>query len=199
LLYSDITGGIATSIAKLVSDFTNTKLDARDRKRELNNIISNSGFAKKFKNKEQKTVTKIFETIKATDREYSENINGAKALNKNGYNVYMLPRTNKTSPDYLLEKVNGGDKFLAELKTIYGKNSLDNRLNDASRQADRIVLNIVGSLDSRYTAETIKSFYEKNLQIKQIIVLKSGKSINIMREQIEKKNFVKEFMKKWVT
>jgi hypothetical protein len=86
---------------------------------------------------------------------------------------------------------------LAELKTIYGKNSLDRSLTKAKSQADRIVLNIVGNITSRNAAETIKTFYENNPQINEIIVLKGGKEINIFKNQVSRKRFVDEFMKHW--
>jgi hypothetical protein len=58
-------------------------------------------------------------------------------------------------------------------------------------------LNIVGNVNSRYVADTIKDFYLKNRQIKEIKVLLGGKSIDVNYEEVIKKNFIRTFMDKW--
>jgi hypothetical protein len=194
ILYSDITGGIATKL----SDVINSKLENREKAKILNDIISMKGFAMVNKGSSGKlqTVTKKFGTVKDTDPEYKDNLNAAKSLNNIGYDVYMIPKlSGSKSPDFILKK--GGKPFLYELKTIYGTGSLENRLIDASKQADRIVLNMVGNVDSRYVAGTIKDFYLNNRQIKEIKVLLGGKPIDVYRNQIERKDFLKNFMDRW--
>jgi hypothetical protein len=194
ILYSDITGGIATKLSKVI----NKKLESRDKAKILNEIISLKGFtiANKGTNGKLQTVTKKFETIKDTDPEYKDNLNAAKSLNNIGYDVYMIPKlSGSKSPDFIM--VNGNKTYLYELKTIYGVSSLENRLQAGSLQADRIVLNIVGNVDSRYVADTIKKFYLQNRQIRDIKVLLGGKPIDIKYKHVSQKNFTKTFMGKW--
>jgi hypothetical protein len=192
ILYSDITGGIAVKLA----DAINSKLDGRQKAKVLHEIIRNEGFIEKERNAEKGTVIKVFGTIKENDSGYSDNMNAAKALNKLGYDVYMLPLVAKnTSPDYILGKRN--NLFLSELKTIYGKNSLDHRLKKAANQADRIILNMVGKVDSRYAGDMIKEFYLQNPNIKEIKVLLGGKQIDVDHDAVSKRNFTKTFMDKW--
>ena len=189
LLYSDITGDIATKIATLV----NERVDNKKRVEILNEIIRNKGFnvIPRTSNK-----TKIFGTIRKDDLEYGDNLNAAKALNNIGYDVYMLPRVlGSKSFDYILVK--NSNIYAAELKTIYGKNSLDHRLEKASMQTDRIVLNIVGNVSSRYVADEIKDFYLNNPHIREIIVLRGGKPIYVRYGQVTQKDFVEHFMKRW--
>jgi hypothetical protein len=189
---SNIAGGIVTKLSTVV----NGNLNNRDKVNILVDIIQHKGFVTKLKDSETKTTTKVFGNIKEINVEYNENMNAAKTLNRLGYNAFMLPKLfNSKSPDFILQK----DKmiFLYELKTIYGENSLENRLNTGLLQSDRIVLNIVGHANSRYVADTIKKFYEKNRYIKEIKVLLGRKPIDIYRNQIERKDFTKTFMERW--
>ena len=192
VLYNDITGGIAQKIIRIV----NKNIDNREKIKLLREITQNKGFDLLEKNTEKGTSIKVFSTVKNTDIEYIPNKDAAQTLNSIGFDVYMLPKTtNSKSFDYIL--VNKNNIYAAELKTIYGINSLDNRLYVASTQSDRIVINIVGNATSRYVADEIKDFYQQNPQIKEIIVLKSGKPIYVDYRHANKKNFVKTFMNEW--
>jgi hypothetical protein len=56
---------------------------------------------------------------------------------------------------------------------------------------------MVGNVDSRYVADTIKTFYLSHKQIKEIKVLLGGKPIEIYKNQIERKDFIRTFMDRW--
>jgi len=192
VLYSDITGGIATKLIKVVKG----SLDNRERTKILKEVIENKGFSVISKNTEKGTVTKSFSTINDTYSEYNDNKNAAQTLNNNGYDVYMIPKLpNSKSPDYIITKNNKA--YLAELKTIYGTNSLGNRLIAANEQSDRVIINIVGNITSRNAADEIKAFYLGNPHIKEIIVLKSGKPIYVDFDQVKDKKFTNKFMDRW--
>jgi hypothetical protein len=186
-----IPGDISTKLTAVI----NGKLNNRDKANLLAEIIQYKGFITKLKDNETKTTTKILRT-KETNMEYVDNMNAAKTLNRLGYNVFMLPKLpNSKSPDFILKK--GNNVYLYELKTIYGKNSLDHRLEKGFLQSDRIVLNIVGNVDSRYVADTIKDFYLRNRHIKEIKTLLSGKPIDVKYKHVIQKNFTKTFMGLW--
>jgi len=183
-------------IAQKLQSAIDKNLNDRQKSKILNELIQNKGFSTVSKNTEKGTVTKIYGEKRKDDSVYHDNLNGATALNKNGYDVYMLPNlTGMKSPDYILVKDN--KTYLAELKTIYGKNSIDNRLNTANKQADRVVLNIVGNISSRYAADEIKDFYLQNPHVKEIVVLLGGKPINVRYGQVKDKKFAKRFMDRW--
>ncbi|MDR3184413.1 MAG: hypothetical protein LBT49_03305 [Prevotellaceae bacterium] len=189
---SNIAEGVATKLIAVI----NGNLSNRDKANILGEIIQHKGFVTKLKDNETKTATKIFGSIKMINMEYNDNMNAARTLNKLGYNVFMLPKLpNSKSPDFILQK----DKmlYIYELKTVYGENSLENRLNTGSLQSDRIILNIVGGASSRYVANTVKRFYLRNRHIKEIKVLLSGKPIEVYRNQIERNDFTKNFMDRW--
>jgi hypothetical protein len=184
-------GDIATKLITAIN-----ALSSRDKANMLSKIIQNKGFITKLKDNKTKTTTKIYRNIKATNVEYNDNMNAARTLNRLGYDVFMLPKLSYSkSPDFILQK--GKMLYIYELKTIYGESSLENRLNTGSLQSDRIILNIVGQASSRYVASTIKNFYLRNKHIKEIKVLLGGKPIDIYRNQIERKNFIKMFMDGW--
>ena len=192
ILYSNLTDGIAAKLVELV----NEKTDNKEKVKILNEIIDNKGFEIKERNAETKSIIKVFETVKETDKEYGENMNGARALNSIGYDVYMLPRHTKSkSFDYILVK--GKQIYTAELKTIYGENSVDHRLEKAIQQSNRLVLNIVGNASSRYVADEIQDFYLKNPHIQEVIVLLGGKPIYVKYGQVKDKKFTKSFMDRW--
>jgi hypothetical protein len=182
-------------VAKLIA-VVNGELNNRDRVNMLGEIIQDKWFIIKLKDSKTKAITKIFRSIKAANVEYNDNLNAAKSLNNAGYDVYMMPRLQGSkSPDFILKK--GNSIYLYELKTIYGKNSLDHRLKKGVMQADRMVLNIVGNVDSRYVADTIKDFYLKNKQIKEIKVLLGGKPIDVILKRVKRKDFIWLFMRQW--
>jgi hypothetical protein len=189
---SNIAGGIVTKLTDVINgNFTN-----RDKVNILGEIIQHKGFVTKLKDNETKATTKVFGSVKEITVEYNDNMNAAKTLNRLGYNVFMLPKLlNSKSPDFLLQK--NKMIYLYELKTVYGENSLENRLNTGALQSDRIILNIVGHATSRYVADTIKKFYQRNRYIKEINVLLGGKPIDVRYKHVIQKNFTKTFMDKW--
>jgi hypothetical protein len=192
LKYTGYYGDIVTKLITVI----NGKLNNRDKISILCEIIQHKGFVTKLKDNEAKTTTKVFGGIKEIDAEYNDNMNAAKTLNRLGYNVFMLPKLpNSKSPDFILKRDN--NVYLYELKTIYGVSSLENRLEAGSMQADRIILNIVGNVNSRYVADTIKDFYLKNKQIKEIKVLLGGKPIDVILKRVKKKDFIWLFMRQW--
>ncbi|MDR0738280.1 MAG: hypothetical protein LBF39_04295 [Prevotellaceae bacterium] len=187
---------IAEDIVIKLTDVTHGNLNNRDKANILGELIQHKGFVTKLKDNETKTVTKVFRNINEIDVEYNDNMNVAKTLNRLGYNVFMLPKLlNSKSPDFILKK--GNNIYLYELKTIYGKNSLNHRLEKASLQSDRIILNIVGNVDSRYVADTIKDFYLQNRHIKAIKVLLGGKPIDVRYGHVQNRKFVDLFMRWW--
>jgi hypothetical protein len=194
VLLADITGGIVSNLVKLADK----SLQNREKVAIMRDIISQEGFDEVERSEATSTFIKKFYTIKTTDKstEYSDNLNGARALMRDGYNVYMLHNPKGvTSGDYILEK--GKNLYYVELKTIYGQNSLENRLDRGSVQADRLVLNMVGNVDSRYVGNTIKKFYLRNPQVKEIKVLLGGKPIVVVWKTVKKRDFLKTFMGLW--
>jgi hypothetical protein len=189
---SNIAGGIVAKLTAVI----NGDLNNRDKVNILGEIIQHKGFVIKLKDNETKATTKVFDSIKKTNVEYDDNMNAAKALNSLGYTVFLLPKlSDSKSPDFILQK----DKMIHiyELKTVYGENSLENRLDTGVLQSERIILNIVGRANSRYVADTIKKFYMRNKCIKEIKVLLGRKPIDVTMKRVKKKDFVWLFMRQW--
>jgi hypothetical protein len=191
-LYSDITGGVATKIIELAKK----QISNREKTAILRDIVSNPEFNRIEKNTSSQTAIYKFSTVSEESTEYKDNLNGARALAKNGYDAYMLPNPRTAaSADFIIvkkEKI-----YYAEMKTIYGKNSIDNRLSSGAAQSDRIILNIVGNVTPRNAGDAIRDFYLKNPQTKEIKVLLGGKMINIDYGQLKDPKFLKKFMSKW--
>ena len=195
MLFADPTGGLAPGIHALygkLKNLTNLNLSNRKRAEILKDIVSNEGF------KKLETGISKFATIEKTDIEFRNNIFGARALVKNGYNVFMLPNPKDfKSADFVLQK--GNRFFYSEMKTIHGGSpeTVVKQLNKAKAQSDRIILNVVGNISPRNLADGIQTFYENNPQVREIKVLKGGKEINVNARDASRRSFINDFTRRW--
>ena len=178
----------------MLAKIHDVSLSVQQQRELLQKFILSADF--KLRHADFGVVTKVHVGVSEAAQEFSDNLSRAKKLNKLGYNVYLLPTLKShTSADYILEKE--GKIWLCELKTIYGKNSISHRFKKAKRQADRVVVNIVGHISSRKVACEIKTFFEEYDKLKEILVLKSGKLICVRRGRVAEKKFIELFMKDW--
>ena len=84
-----------------------------------------------------------------------------------------------------------------DLKTISGNNSVDNRLKDSIGQTNRVLLHIVTNYEPRPLAKSIKRYFEKNTEAKEVLVLKGKKIITVNREDTLGESYIKNFLKKY--
>lgn len=123
-------------------------------------------------------------------------LNAARKAIAHGYKVYILPNPSGTrTPDYIFERK--GTYRPYDLKTISGKSSVSNRLEESIGQSNRVLLNITTDYSPSSLARSIKHYFEHNSDALEVLVFKGGKSISVSREMSQSKSFYSLFMKKY--
>ena len=111
-----------------------------------------------------------------------------------GYKVYILPNPKGIrTADFIFERK--GVIGLYDLKTIQGKASVSNRLNESIGQTNRVLLNIKTDYNGRLLASDIKSFFEKSKDAIEVLVFKGNKTISIKRGLVQNSAFNRLFRK----
>lgn len=85
-----------------------------------------------------------------------------------------------------------------DLKTISGKNSVDNRLSDSIGQANRILLFLTVDYNPSSLARSIKHYFESNYQAKEVLVFKSNKLLSVTRKSLDDHYFFKTLIRRYV-
>lgn len=203
VLTSDFTGGLALALTKgfegLVSFYYQRMANA-ERVEILRQIIKTNKFEKlKYHSNNKGSIYGInmSDFDKAlTQKEMPKNLNIAKKLTHNGYDVYLLSNPNSIkSADFILIK---NDKlYYAEGKTMNGVNSLDTMLSKGASQSDRIVIDIIGTNDVRYISREVKFAFQQNKDLREVLLLKGSRVISFNRKASTSKNFEKAFKNEW--
>ena len=84
-----------------------------------------------------------------------------------------------------------------DLKTVYGKNSVETQLLDSIGQANRILLNMTSDYNSRILAKDIRRYFERNVNAVEVLILKGAHSISVIREDTIGQSFIRNFMMKY--
>lgn len=134
--------------------------------------------------------------IDKSNLELSKNIQMAKKMADNGYDVYMLsnPRSGK-SADFIFVK--NGKVYYTEGKLSTGKNSLGHNLTKGTSQSERILIDVTGTDDTRYLTSQLVKAFEGNINLREVKLLKNNREISVLRQDISKDDFPKKFKKVW--
>ena len=84
-----------------------------------------------------------------------------------------------------------------DLKTIFGKNSVESQLIDSIGQSNRILLNMTAEYNSRILAKGIKRYFERNPHAVEVLILKGKRPISVTRGDILGQSYVRNFMMKY--
>lgn len=119
-----------------------------------------------------------------------------KAVNL-GYKVFILPNPDDTrSADYIF--VRKGVFKLYDLKTIFGKTSVDNRLVTSLGQTNRVLLNITSNYNPSSLARSIKRYFEKSDSAIEVLVFRGRKMVSVTRDLTRSPNYYQLFMKRYL-
>lgn len=111
-----------------------------------------------------------------------------------GYQVFLLPNPPKTrTPDFILAKK--GVYRTYDLKTIFGKTSVEERLLDSIGQCNCILINITTEYNTRRLAYAIKRYFETNNKALEVLIFKGHKRIPINRSLAINHDFFPLFKK----
>ena len=128
--------------------------------------------------------------------EFPGNLGLARKLMANGFDVYMLGNPNGVKSADFIATTKGRILYL-EGKTMNGKGSLDELLMKASSQSERVVIDIVGTSDTRYIVKEIKNAFENFRSLREVIIFKGNRMIVTDRQQALEKLFERKFRKLW--
>ena len=140
--------------------------------------------------------TSIFHIGMEQDRDFPRLLDAARKAVALGYRVFILPNPHGIrSADYIFERK--GHYRLYDLKTVFGKNSVDSQLLDSIGQSNRILLNMTSDYNSRNLAKNIKRYFEHNSNAVEVLIMKGARSISVNREDTIGASYVKNFMMKY--
>ena len=139
--------------------------------------------------------TNIYSAISEQSDDFDNLINAARKAVEHGYRVYILPNPKGIrTADFIFERK--GVYKLFDLKTITGKNSVENRLSDSVGQTNRVLLHMTADYNPGTLARSIKRYFELNLYAREVLVYKGKKQISVTRKSLEDTNFFRTFIRR---
>ena len=138
----------------------------------------------------------IFSAISEQSEDFDNLMNAARKAVEHGYRVYILPNPKGLrTADYIFERK--GVYKLFDLKTITGKNSVENRLFDSVGQTNRVLLHMTVDYNLGPLARSIKRYFESNPSAREVLVYKGKKQISVTRKSLEDTNFFRTFIRRY--
>jgi hypothetical protein len=138
----------------------------------------------------------IFSAISDQSDDYDNLIKAARKAVEHGYRVYLLPNPKGIrTADFIF--VRKGVLKLFDLKTIAGRNSVDNRLSESVGQTNRVLLHMTADYNPGTLARSIKRYFELNPYAREVLVYKGKKQISVTRKSLEDTNFFRTFIRRY--
>lgn len=136
----------------------------------------------------------IYSAIDENSKDYNNLLSVAKkiVINNKNAEVYILPNpTGVKSMDIIVKNKN----FLAgyDVKTITGKNSVGNRLEESTTQSYRVILNLSVDYNIRKLYKEIKKHFHTYDEALEVIIYKGKKEIILNKNMISDMEFRKLF------
>ena len=129
-----------------------------------------------------------------SDGDYQRLLDAARKAVSNGYKVYILPNPHDfRTADFIFERK--GNFAMYDLKTVYGKGSVDSQLSDSFGQTNRVLLNMATDYNARLLASDIKMYFEGNRDAIEVLIFKGNKSITVKRAMASNPDFNRIFRK----
>ena len=135
----------------------------------------------------------IYVTSVKKDHDYDDLLNAAHKAVEHGYTVYILPNPKGfRTADFIFERK--GVYKMFDLKTVSGKNSIDNRLSDSIGQTNRVLLNMP-QYNTRKLVHNIRKYFMAYYDAMEILIFKGKAEISISRRFALSPRFYFEFKK----
>ena len=140
--------------------------------------------------------TEIYAVGGENSEDFANLLNAARKAVEHGYRVYILPNPkNIRTADFIFERK--GVYRLYDLKTIQGKASAGNRMNDSIGQTNRVLLNISTDYNARLLASDIKTYFENNSNAVEVLIFKGKKVISVVRDHTLSPMYNRLFRRKY--
>lgn len=128
--------------------------------------------------------------------EMPKNLDMARKLTKQGYDVYMMPNPSESNSFVFIIKKQ--DKIYdIEGKAFNGTNTLDHLLDKGAKQSSRVLVDVIGNKNTNYISSTVKKAFEENTQLSEIWLFKGSRLIKVSRHLYTSKAFEYKFKKLW--
>ena len=100
-----------------------------------------------------------------------------------GYSVYILPNPKGVkSADFIFKRK--GVYHLYELKTVFGKHSIGNRLLEASSQSNRVLLSFTRKYNPRQLAKELIQLFHADKAMVEVLIFYKGKQFLVKRRAV---------------
>ena len=121
----------------------------------------------------------IYTTVSSKEDDHDNLLNAARKAVEHGYKVYILPNPKGfRTADFIFERK--GVYKMFDLKTISGKNSVDNRLSESVGQTNRVLLNMP-QYNTRKLVHNIRKHFIAYSDAIEILIFKGKDEISISR------------------
>ena len=138
----------------------------------------------------------IYFTGGERSEDFQNLLNAAQKAVEQGYRVYILPNPKGIrTADFIFERK--GVYKMFDLKTITGKNSVENRLMESMGQANRVLLHLTVDYNPGSLARSIKRYFEYNANACEVLVFKGKKQLSITRRSLDDKQFFQTFIRRY--
>ncbi len=138
----------------------------------------------------------IFSALGKSHSDFDNILDAAEKMVEKGYRVFILPNPGGTrSGDCILQKKSFVGLY--DVKTIIGKGSIGSRLEESEGQAHRVILNIKSQYDPKTMAKELRTYFERNENALEVKVLKGNKEIPVIRRDTMKKDFDRNFVRRY--
>jgi hypothetical protein len=128
--------------------------------------------------------------------DYDSLLDAARKAVEHGYRVFLLPNPKGfRTADFIFERK--GVYKMFDLKTIIGRNSVDNRLSESVTQTNRVLLHMKADYNPGTMARCIKRYFELNPNAREVLVFKGMKQISVTRRSLEDNDFFRTFIRRY--
>jgi len=128
--------------------------------------------------------------------DYASLMDAARKAVEHGYRVFLLPNPKRfRTADFIFERK--GIYKMFDLKTISGRNSVDNRLSESVAQTNRVLLHMKADYNPGTMARSIKRYFELNPNAREVLVFKGMKQISVTRRSLEDNAFFRTFIRRY--
>lgn len=140
--------------------------------------------------------TDIFSAISNYSEDFNNLMKAARKAVEHGYRVYILPNPKGIrTADYIFERK--GVYKMFDLKTITGKNSIDNRLLESIDQTNRVLLHMTTDYNPWTLVRSIKRYFKLNPNALEVLIYKGKKEISVTRKSLDDTNFFRTFIRRY--
>lgn len=130
------------------------------------------------------------------DSDFPRLLDAARKAVSLGNRVYILPNPHGIrTADFIFERK--GLYKMYDLKTVYGKGSVESQLLDSIGQTNRILLNMTSEYNPRILARDIRRYFERNVYAVEVLIMKGTRTISVIREDTLGQSFIRNFMMKY--